>query len=218
MELDPGHLSDAVNEARRWFSVKKGVEKSTILALLPGQAEYDLPDDCDAVIDCSVQTGLLDIAQVFQPNLLAGELVPYDIFASSAATGGFYSSLVQIMQSNETARRVIGAEFNWLIRPDRKIIFSGSRWGAAHVFVEYKAPVGNIEQLSERDHDLIKRYALAWARHMLGTIRSKYDSVPGAQGPARMDGPELKAEAKEDIERLNEEIINTAMPMPIVTG
>lgn len=54
----------------------------------------------------------------------------------------------------------------------------------------------------------ILRYALAVAKHKLGMVRSKYDSVPSPLDSFRLDGESLKSEAKDEmrdlVEKLNE--------------
>lgn len=216
-ELTPEHLEDAVHEARHWFNVRKGIEKTLVLELINGQSEYDLPTDCDAVIDCSVQVHPLDLSLVFAPSIIADEKIPYDLFAASQSSG-LYSSFVQTMQYNEMAKRVIGADFNWIPMPGKKIIFSPNPRNNLKVVVEYKGLIESIELLNERDHDFVKRYALAFAKKDIGRIRSKYDSMPSAQGRVSLDGRELLEEARMEMDRLNEEIALTALPIPIITG
>ena len=76
-----------------------------------------------------------------------------------------------------------------------------------------------IEQLSERDHDLVKRMALAQAKLDLGRIRSKYQSgFPTAQGHEQLDGEILLQEGQAEVELLNQEIGDSAMPMSFITG
>ena len=52
----------------------------------------------------------------------------------------------------------------------------------------------------------IRDYALAQCKMMLGEARSKYSSLPGAQGSVQLNGDALKSEAMAAIERLEREI------------
>ncbi len=89
--------------------------------------------------------------------------------------------------------------------------------GTVTAFVQYKSSnIGAIEQLPDRDHDLIKRWALARAKQDLGEIYSRYGSWPGAQGNVILNGPQLVAEAEKEMTALGEEIYNSAMPIPVL--
>jgi hypothetical protein len=182
--LDELHLEDAVDDAKRWFAAKKGVDRDITLDLFSGKVEYVMPEDCDAVLDVSFQVSPLDISLIFAPHIIADEKVPYNAFAAPSSAG-LYSSLVQSLQYVDMAKRIINSE-----------------------------TCNTIEQLPERDHDLLKRYALAYAKMDLGNIYSKYSSWPTAQGQVQLNGPALISQAEAAFEKLEEEIYNSAMPMP----
>lgn len=216
--LSEDQLNDAVSEAKRWFAAKKGVERQIVITTYAGQVEYDMPEDCDAVIDVSFQAGQFDVSLVFSPFIFADEQVPYSVFAAPASAG-LYSSFVQALQYNETAKRIIGAENNYLYFPTtRKLLLLPSRTYGGNVFVEYKSNINTIEQLHERDHDLVKRFALAWAKRDLGNIFSRYATWPSAQGQSVLNGPQLIEEANKDFDKLEQEIADSSFPMPWVTG
>ena len=217
--LDDDKLGDALAEAKHWFVARKGVEKDTTIDLYSGQVEYDVPDDCDAVIDVSFQVSPLDISLIFSPNIISDERIPYSVFAAPSSSG-LYSSFVQSLQYVETAKRVLGAENNWVYYPyKRKLYCFPNPKGGGKAFVEYKSSkVTDITQLPERDHDLIKRFAFAWAKRDLGAIFSRYSTLPTAQGQTQLNGAQLISEAEEEFNRLRDEITNSAMPMPFVVG
>ena len=65
----------------------------------------------------------------------------------------------------------------------------------------------------------MKRYAFAISMEILGRIRAKYPGgLPGAQGERRLDGESLLSTSASDIERLNEEIIQSGYPMGMIVG
>jgi hypothetical protein len=218
-ELNEGNLNDALVEAKHWFNAKKGIEKSTVIPINRSQVEYDLPEDCEYVVDCSVSSSRLELDMAFSPYIFFEEpvLYPFDIY-SAGSTSGLYSSIAQLNQYNEMAKRVLGTEFSWFPTPEKKIVFVPLQQHARSVIVEYRATVGAIEKLSERDHDFIKRYALALIKIDVGRIRSKYDSMPAAQGRVTLDGRILLEEGFREREKLDEDIISTAMPMWTTTG
>jgi hypothetical protein len=212
--LDELHLDDAVEEAKRWFAAKKGVDRDITIDLFAGQVEYKMPDDCDAVIDVSFQVSPLDISLIFAPHIIADEKIPYNAFAAPSSVG-LYSSFVQSLQYVEMAKRTMNAERNWMWFPYKKILLClPNPKGGGKAFVEYKSTCNTIEQLPERDHDFVKRYALAWAKHDLGIIYSKYSTWPTAQGQVSLNGDTLMSQAREEMEKLNDELFESAKPMP----
>jgi hypothetical protein len=220
VELTDCHLDDAIAESKRWFAARKGVDREFILQINSGQVEYDVPEDTDAVIDVAIQASPFDAALVFTPNILADEKVPYTVFAAPQSAG-LYSSFVQSIQYLNMAKRIINAEFNWLYYPQRKklLILPGTRNFAANAIVEYKSTITTLEQLGERDHDLIKRFSVAWAKRDLGMIRDKYKSgIPGAQGTVMLNGTDLLAQSEAEFAKLEQEISDSAMPLPWLVG
>lgn len=216
--LDALQLDDAVEEAMRWFAAKKGVDRDMTMDLYAGKVEYKMPDDCDMVLDVAFQVSPLDISLIFAPyNIAQDEKVPYSVF-SAGATGGLYSSLLQSMQYVEMAKRMINAERNWIYFPHKKVLLLlPDPKGGGKVFIEYKSSCNNIEQLPERDHELVKRYALAWAKQDLGMIYSKYSTWPTAQGQVSLNGDQLMAQARNEMDKLEDEIYESAKPMAFFT-
>ena len=147
---------------------------------------------------------------------MLGDEVPYDLWGAMGSTG-FYSTLYQVSQYNEMSKRILGADFNWFVLENKKLMISPKPNGGT-IFLEYKTAVTDITVLTERDHDFIKRYALMWVKKDVGRIRSKYDSMPSAQGRVTLDGVRLLMEAEEELKVLNKEIWDTAVPIPFVVG
>lgn len=220
VELCLAHIHDAIGEAKRWFSARKGAREMITIPALSGVVEYELPDRVDTVLDVAFGQSKIDLSLVFSPFTLLEEKVPYDVFASGAS-GGLYSSYVQSMQYIEMAKRILSAELEW--RQER----TGSRnllyiapvpAHAMTLLLDTKCSCVNIQQLSERDHDLIKRYAFAFAMRDLGEIRSKFGEFPGAQGSTPINGADQIQRALDMMDKLDEEIIATAGPVGWVTG
>ncbi len=218
--LTEEHLHDAISEAKRWFAAKKGVDKTANISLVGGQVEYPMPDDCDAVFDVAFSVSAMDISLIFAPHIFADEKIPYNTFAAPSSVG-LYSSLVQALQYVETAKRILNAEENFFYFPHKNTIFllPDNRAGApGTALVEYKSSNTTLQNLPERDHDLVKRFAHAWAMRDLGMILSRYDSMPTAQGTVRLNGPELLSMSEKMFEKLDQELADSAFPMPFLTG
>lgn len=216
VELTQDHLDDCIEDAKRWFVAKKGVTKFWQTPIPDGSTEFVLPNDVDTVTDIMFPVNRMDLSLVFSPFILIDEKVPYDVFAAPSSMG-LYSSFVQTLQYIETAKRVLSADTDWR-QEGRKLYISPIPQNATNLLVEYKANTVTIEQLTERDHDLIKRFALARAKQIVGRVRSKYDSFPTAQGTALADGNTLIDEARMEMELLEEEIALSGFPMMPVVG
>jgi len=216
VEVTQEHMCDVIETAIRWFTAKKGLTKVLVLPVQDGVTAYCLPDDVDTVTDVVFTVNPFDFSLIFNPFGLIDDAVPYDVFAAPDS-GGLYSTLVQVRQYTEMAKRVLGAEPDWNQYGRTLNIFPLPKH-TANVLVEYKTNNFDIQQLNERDHDLIKRYALAWTKKIVGRIRSKYDAFPTAQGSSTMDGLTLLDEAREEMEKLEEEIADSAMPMHFIAG
>jgi hypothetical protein len=223
VDLCVEHLIDSLNEAVHWFSAKKGLKKLAFMAIHSGQVEYSLDtdttadaEDIDTVLDVIPPSLRLDLSLIFAPTLFSDEEIPYDVFAA-ADTMGIYSSYTQSLQYIETAKRIIGADFEWR-QEDRRLFTWPLVKDSGTAIIEYKARCLTVEQLNERDHDLVKRYALAWAKMILGRIRSKYDQWPTAIGTIGMDGLTLLEESRNEIEKLEEEIALSGYPMGFMMG
>jgi len=216
VELTQCHFEDNISDAKHWFSAKKGVKKQTIIRTVPGQVEYQLADEIDTVLDVAFSVPPMDISTVFYPFAQQGESIPYNAFMAPGS-GGLYSSYTQTLMYVETAKRVLGAEPDWR-QEGRKLYLFPVPKNDNGVWVDYKANIITIEQLNERDHDLVKRYALAKAKADLAEIRGKYDSYPGAQGSTTLNSAILRETALAEIEKLDEEIILSGYPLGFTTG
>lgn len=215
--LDEPHLEDCIEEARRWFASRKGIKKRKYIYVNSGQTEYQLEEDIDKVLDVSFNIPPLDISTVFAPFLLPDQQLPYNVFANPEG-GGIYSNYAQTLQYVETAKRILGAENEWRQEGHLLYLIPAPK-GAGTISIEYKPSSFVITELEERDHDLLKRYALALAKIDLGEILSRYPGgFPSAQGNVALNGPQLLQEGQQESAALTEELMQSAYPMGFLTG
>lgn len=218
VELTAGSLQHCVESAKRWFSSKKGVMRERDLELLGAQQSYLLPEDVDQVTEVAFPESALDLSLTLAPGyFLPDQSIPYHALAAPQS-GGLYSSYTQSLQYIETAKRVLGIESDWQYNPETRTLTvfpTPKTTGTARYY--YKSSQFTIEQLRERDHDLVKRYALAVAKEILGRIRGKRETL-GATGPVTLDGKDLLDESKEEMEKLNEEIGQAGLPMGFLSA
>jgi hypothetical protein len=217
VELTEEQLNDCLEDAVRWFSAKKGVMKQAVLQILAGQSAYPLPPEVGTVTDVIFPSSTMDIASTFVPFLLPEQQVPWSTISANSSSGGIYSYWTQALQYIEMGKRIMSAEPDWRQEGQTLYLF-GVRNLTGTAVVEFRSGHLTVEQLSERDHDLIKRSSMARAKRILGRIRSKYDGFPTAQGSAQLDGQALLAEAAEDLTLLDEEIANSGFPLGFMVG
>jgi|WetSurMetagenome_2_1015567.scaffolds.fasta_scaffold02643_7 hypothetical protein len=216
IEVCEGHITDAIEQAVRWFSAKKGVQKLFTMQMFSSQVEYDLDCEIDRVLDVVPTVQKMDLSLIFSPFTLLEEKIPYDVFASGGS-GGLYSSYVQALQYIETAKRILSADFEWY-QINQKLFIAPAPASSRNMIVWAKINFTRIEDLTERDHELVKRYALAMAMKDLAWIRGKYADYPSAQGTLTMNWDRLLDSADTELEKLNEEIMDSAGPMGMITG
>jgi hypothetical protein len=219
VELTCEQVQDSIENARRWFCAKKGVHGFRTVQATSGETEYDLDEidsDIDTVLNVAFAQPGIDLSIIFAPWTLLEEKVPYDVFAAGA-TAGLYSSYVQSLQYIDMAKRILSAELDWR-QEGRSLYISPSPNEDRSLIIGAKMSVVHIEKLNERDHDLIKRRALAEAMKILARVRGKYPSMPGASGDFSMDASDLREEARDMFETLEEEIIGSGGPMGFMVG
>lgn len=219
VELTADHLADNIEDARRWFAAKKGLKKLLKFPIQATKNEYCLPADVNTVIDVTFSSDPLDLSLFAYPYWLPMEnnQIPYSVFNVHGSSGGAYSNYVQVLQYIEQAKRIMSQEPDWR-QEDRMLYVFPVPAQSATALVEYTSHTVKIQELNERDHDLVKRFALAKAKEDLGRIRSKFDNYPTAQGTVAMDGAALLDESRQEIEKLNEEIADSAGPMGFLVG
>ncbi len=215
IELTCDHLTDALDDAKRWFLAKKGVRRALEVYIAPGQTQVLLGEDVDLVLEVvssQSATTISPIADEFGFNqIVIGPGLSYNSYAYSL------SDIVQRLQYSELAKRVLNSEFEWW-QEDSTLHLSPKATVGGKIVVYYKSHSLTTEQLNERDHLYIKEYALAKAKEMLGRIRSKYSEFATSTGTVSLDGQALLDEARTEIERLDESIKESGLPMPFLTG
>ena len=216
VELTPKHLTDAYEDAVRWFISRKGFRKGYLTQFVPGQQEYDVPNDCEVVVNVvppmsGVETWIpyeADMVMLGIRGIPARDYLP---------TEYEYSALVQRAQYSEESRRILGYEFDWEWRYDlRKLLVFHKLDIAGKMQVEYISNEVDFMVLPVRCIDLITRRAISEAKTRLGRIRSKYSEWMMAGGPKGMDGDTLLSEARDEMEAQDTEIDGLSYPTPFI--
>lgn len=210
------HLEDAIDQAVRWFVAKKGTTCRAAMIVSPTETQYPLPSEISRVVNVVFQEPYLDVTSMGFPFMIMGGLIPSSTVLSHQSAGGFYSNFYQLLQYARTARTMMGAEPEW-VQNNRTLEIFGIKV-AVQAIVEYIPYHVTIEQLEARDFLLVQQYSLAWFKRILGRILRKHKGLPGADGSVELDGAELMEEAKDELEKLDQEIAASGYPMVFVRG
>lgn len=216
VELTEEHVQDSIEDAVRWFVAKKGVEKQKIITIDQSDNGYLLPEDVDVVLGVDREYTATNLAMLYSSATLIDDRLPYVLYPGAQQGGGF-SAILQSQQYSEMGKRILSSEEDWRQEGRMLYLFPAPNTGA-QFRLRYKANTLEVEKLSERDHDLIKRFAMAMAKMRLGNIRSKYSSFPGAQGNTELDGARLLSESQSEVETLTTEVAQSGFPLGFIVG
>ena len=212
VELDPEHYESALNTAFTKFRQRSdnGVEESYMfLPTVQDQNEYTLPTEVMEVRklfrrSIGSRTGGGDGGTLFEPFNLAytntyllassnmGGLATYDFFSQyQELVGRMFGSFIEFKWNSSNKRLTLlqrpRAEEDLLLycynyRPDSELLtdYLAIQW--------------------------IKDYTLAACKYMLGEARSKFATIAGPQGGSTLNGDTLKAEAAQEMEKLELEV------------
>ena len=228
IELTEEHLQDALMTSLHWYAAKKGFIRQYNQQITGGVTQYPLEPHVDKVIEVVFPLSTYDLTPLTSPwgwawpqeNLgmpLTGAI--HGFAGAGASTSGIVSSFAQVQQYADMARRIFNGDLEW--RQEDRVLYimpSGLQNYYPSAIVYYTSTMFTLLDLNERDHDLVKRFALAQAKLDLGRIRSKYSDFPTAQGSVGLDGATLLGEGQQEIDALNEELADSAMPIGFMMG
>ena len=226
VEIGQENLDYAFEEACRWFSAKKGYREQISMMVTPSQVLYDLPDKVDTILDCTFSASTMDYSYLVDPLNLIGGQIPTAMFGygsssgwggSGGEMGGFLSTYVQFTQYLGMAKRILNAESDW-VQINRQLLVMPPPRTSGMMTMDVKIHSFTVEQLNERDHDLVKRMTLVLVKEFVGRVRSRFGNYPTAQGQEPLDGGALLQEAIAEKEILTQEIFDSGFPMGFFVG
>lgn len=225
VELTPEQLTDCIEDALLWWASRKGWYSEGALNLVSGTVAYNLS---------AIDPPVLDVIQVwFTENPVTNfswayggffdmDGFPYgDYPFRGQMGGGNYFSLVQWMQTHEMGSRILSVDSDFIYRKQTKeLIITPEPRRNGTIIYQYSTPFkSDYLDLIELEHQyLIRRYALAEAMETLGRIRSKYSSLPAADGDVSLDGGDLLSASVDTKMKLDEELGSYLEPTPILIG
>lgn len=234
VELDQTQWEEVVVATKRWFLAKKGIIGTKLMNMLTKTpkkfSEIDTQYGIDTIIE--VYFGLDPALQGMFYDCVFGVFTDgFPIMGSSIfrTNAGLVNSsrYAQLIMALEEKGRVYGAENDWFVMEggfdgDDYLVIDGPTGQALMTLIKYKPRLKpsefQLEWLKAIDIELVIRYALAEAKEILGQIRSKYPTYPTPGGEVSLNGGDLLASAKEEKEKLDEDIAGSQGPMIFVTG
>jgi hypothetical protein len=219
VELTDEAFNNAVKMAKRWFNSKKGYSVFRPVPIVDGQLEYKMTVDVQQVLDVVFQIPS-DVAAFFTLGFF--DIIPYGPNTLLSVGSGLtnYSGFAQLLEFTEKRKRVFSVEPEWYYEQQTQILHITARGGTPSgvMLVQLKTSNFDPANLNDKDDDMFVRWVKAKCKEIVGRVRSKYDTLPGAGGPVAMDGQRLIDESKEEFEKLNQEIFWSQGPDMTVIG
>jgi len=225
VELDPKHYNIAIDRALSKYRqrAQNSVEESyATLRLTTEQQEYTLPKE------------VMSVKQIFRRGLGSAQSTSnFEPFSAGwmnayLLQGGRQGGLVMYelyAGFQELAMRMFGGYMNFTFNPTTKklTIIRKIPEGAEEDVLLWQYNYKPDQVLIE-DHmsgQWIQDYAYAQAKFILGEGRSKFGSINGPAGGTTLNGDALKAEAKEEMKQLEDDLKNFeegSQPMWFIMG
>ena len=212
VELDPIHYQTGLSKALTRYRqrTENSVEESYMfLTTVPDQNDYVLPNEVIEVRQIfrrsiGSRTGGGDGGSLHEPFNMAYT----NTYLLSGSKLGGLSTYDMFAQHQELAGRMFGTfiEFKWSSTSKKLTILQRPRAEEGLMLMCYNyRPDGEL--LSDyMAVQWIKDYTLASCKYMLGEARSKFATIAGPQGGSTLNGDTLKAEAQNEMEKLEIEV------------
>lgn len=226
VELTDNQLVQALEDAKDWFNAFVGLHREGTLSLLGDQSEYDLSGitpRVDSVVKMWFPTVGTELDfRVLYPGFLDVHGIPY---GGGSMWGSNYpqTTIVQTLQAIESGKKIMSAEMDWEFYKDNmtdphtrliRVMPSPIDVGTA-IYLYRVDPLDiKLEHYDSRHLWLLREWALAEAKYILGRIRGKFPGgLPAAGGDRQLDGESLLQEARDDKERLEVKVLDFQGPV-----
>lgn len=213
VELTEQQFNHAVTVAKRWFTAKKGYVIYRPIQIHEGQNDYKMKDDVSQVLDVVFQVPT-DVAAFFSLGFF--DIIPYGPNTLMSVGSGLtnYSGFAQLLEYTENRKKIFSVQPEWWYEQQVRMLHITQRSASPLGLMMVHCKVNNFDPaaLVDKDDYIFTRYVKALCKQIVGRIRSKYDTLPGAGGPVALDGKDLIAEAKEEFEMLEKEIFASQGP------
>lgn len=212
IELDPEHYDLAIDKALERYRTrsKNSTEESFIfLEVQPEVQQYTLPNEVLEVRDIYRRgaSGNTPGGTYFDPFSSAFINSIYAIPYASG-TAGNLAIYDAALQYQELVGRMFGRELIYTWDKVSKKITLHRKFAAPEQILlwVYNYRPENVLLTSYDSKQWLRDYSVAQAKFMLGEARSLYAQIAGPAGGTTLNGEQLKADAKDEMMRLEEEV------------
>lgn len=214
VELDPVHYNTALDRALRKFRQRSSnsVEESFgFLMMQVDTNEYYLPPEVQSVRQLyrrsiGSRSGGGDGGTLFEPFNLA---YSNTYLLASTHMGGL-ATYYAFASYQKQVGKLFGSEINFTFNPTTKLLTLQQRPRSEEellIWMYNYRPDFNLI-LDPFAGQWVRDYTLATCKMMLGEAREKFNQIAGPQGGGSLNGAALKAEAKAELEQLEQDLVN----------
>jgi hypothetical protein len=226
LEIDPQHFEAAYNYTIRVYRQRaqnSTAESYTLMSVVKNVDTYTLPQEFINVRSLFRRTVGLETgpgASSFDPfssAILNTYLLNYNS-SGGLATYDFYASYVEL------AARMFGGYIIYTFDPVTKVLRIVRDPKATGEKILIWADIQRPEEVLLQDPGSgvwISSFILAVLKGIIGEAREKFGSIVGPQGGTTLNGSAMKAESKEDQDRLIDELkryVDLSTPLTWIQG
>jgi hypothetical protein len=227
VELDAAHYEAALERTINRFRQRSpnAVEESYMfLELEKDTNDYKLPDEIIFVQSVFRRTLGSRTGGGTGTNFEPFNLAYTNTYLLNSTMLGGIATYDMFAQYQEMVGRMFGSyiEFQWIQQSHTLRILQRPFTVGETIMLRchnYRPDYNLINDLYAKQW--IRDYTLAVCKGMLGEARSKFAQIAGPQGGTQLNGGDLKAASKEEIEKLDKELetlVSGGTPMTFVIG
>lgn len=191
-----------------------GTLEGTVIVQINGMGEYDMPDTMTNLIKLSkgstsnITNFSANFGSGYVPNLWSEQ------FFSGSLTGDIIPGILAISTTKAILDKFFADDIVFNFNPHRKILQVLENYnGPAVLHYQYEYLADETNDLVY-NHEWVKAYSKAKVKELWGTVTGKFDQA--LVGGARINYADLKSEAQQEIEYLNEQLLSKwSDPAPI---
>lgn len=219
VELTDTQISEVIDQTVQKFTdfSYDGYLEDTILCEINGKKDYPLPPQITNILKVSKggSSNITNFYNNYGPNLVPDIWSNY--FFSNNLTGSIVSAICQISSVQSILEKYYGDDINYNFNPSKKVLQVLDEYtGPAIIHYQYQY-IPNDDNDYIFDHQWVKEYALAKSKFLWGSVVGKYSGT--LVGGTQINYADLKSEAQQDIDRLNEELLTRwSDPAPVLVG
>ena len=227
VELDPAHYNTAIDRALAKFRQRSsnGVEESYgFLTIQVDVNEYILPKEVMNVRQLfrrsiGSRSGGGEGGTLFEPFNLAYS----NTYLLASSNMGGLATYYAFASYQKQVGKMFGSDINFTFNKTSKVLTIMQRPRGTEEVLMWMYNYRPDFNLLQDPHagQWLKDYSLATAKLMLGEAREKFQTIASPQGGTSLNGSALKAEAKAELEMLEQDLINYkegGAPLTFVIG